>query len=247
MTQITPLPFSPSKAAPDLADLLDLLKRDILLNFSAHHVGTIQSFNATKQTATVTVNYKRTKFRLNSATGQYEQVLYDYPILADCPVMFLGGGTSALTFPVNRGDECLILFNDRDLDNWFLGASGASVATARLHSFTDGIILVGLRSLAHTLPNFDTTRASLRNGPNGTTMVGVGETLIKIANTSTTLNTLLQNLISNINDLVTQVAAITVICAAPSNPSSIPVNVALIEAVAVELAATSTQIAGLLE
>lgn len=164
---------------PSLKDLLDLLKKDILLSFSSHHVATIQSFDATSQRATATVNYPKTFFQLNSLTGLYEPVLLSYPILLDCPVMFLGGGGASLTFPVAKGDECLIFFNDRDIDNWFQGGTGSACATSRLHSFSDGIILVGVRSLPNVLTNFDQTRAVLQNG---TTSVGVGESKVKISN-----------------------------------------------------------------
>jgi hypothetical protein len=248
MSAITPQPFAPSKSDPNLADLLDLLKKDILLNFSSHHIGMIQSFNAVTQTATATINYKKTRFKFQTATGLFAPTLVDYPVLIDCPVISLGGGSSALTFPIVQGDECLIFFNDRDIDNWFQGAGGGACATLRLHSFSDAIILVGVRSLAHVLPAYDTVRAVLRNGAGGLTMVGVGPTLIKIANATTTLNTLLQSLITDIQNLVTQVAAITVTgVTTGGGVSGVPFNAAAITAIAAQLTTTSGQIAGLLE
>lgn len=238
------IPFSFVPTDPSLKDLLDLLKKDILLNFNAHHVGTIDSFDADNQTVTATINYPKTYFKLDAPTGLYGPVQVTYPLLVDCPAIVLGGGTAALTFPITKGDECLVLFNDRDLDNWFSGGTGAAVATPRLHSFSDGIVLVGLRSMANTIDDYDTTRAVLRNG---NAMVGVGTEHVKIANEMTTLKTLLNSLITDLNTLITQTAAITVICAAPASPSSIPVNAAAILAVNTSLATLTTQIAGLLE
>jgi hypothetical protein len=238
------LPLNAVPSEPSLKDLLDLLKKDILLSLNAHHIGTIQSFNSAKQTATATINYPKTYYQLNSVTGLYNPVLVNYPLLVDCPVICLGGGTTALTFPIQTGDECLALFNDRAIDNWFSGGAGAALSNPRLHSFSDGLILVGLRSLGNVLTNYDSTRAVLRNG---TTLVGVGPSLVKIANQQTTLNTLLQNLISNVQSLVSATSAITVTCAAPGNPSSPPVNAAAISAVANQLTTTANQIAGLLE
>ncbi len=146
---------------PELKDLLSLHQKNILLNFSAHHTATIQSFDASNQTATATINYTKTFLRPN-AQGVYGPVQVEYPVITDAPVIFLGGGTGALTFPVAQGDECLVLFNDRDLDNWFQGSSGAAVATSRLHSFSDGIILVGLRSLPNVLASFSEDAIELR-------------------------------------------------------------------------------------
>lgn len=143
-----------------LGDLLDLVKRDIFLSLNCHAIGTIQSFDSDKQTAQATINYKKTYF--DSELGSYKPVLVDYPQLIDCPVVVLGGGSGALTFPIAEGDECLVLFNDRDLDNWFGGSSGSAVATPRLHSFSDGLILVGVRSLANVIPSYAGNAVEIR-------------------------------------------------------------------------------------
>lgn len=152
---------------PELRDLLNLFKKEILLNLNCHHIGTIQTFDPTTQKATATINYKKTFFKPNPITGVYDPVLTDYPILIDCPVICLGGGLASLRFPIITGDECLVLFNDRDIDNWFAGGgSGGAVATPRLHSFSDGIILVGLRSLANVLPNYNASAFEVHYGTN---------------------------------------------------------------------------------
>lgn len=230
---------------PTLNDLLDLMKKQISLALSAHHVATIQSFDASKQTATATINYKKTYFEKDTVTGVYSPVSVDYPILIDCPVICLGGGLSSLTFPITAGDECLVLFNDRDIDNWFQGSSNGPVASSRLHSFADGIILVGVRSLAKVLTSYDSTRAVLKNNQ---ALVGVGSTHIKIANNSTTLNTLLQSLITNLGDLTTAIEALTVTgVSTGGGTSGPPANIADFVLIGTALTTLGTQIAGLLE
>ncbi len=232
-------------AEPSLMDLLNLFRKQLMLDFNCHHIGTIQSFDPAKQTCRATINYKKTFFQPNPKTKVYESVLLDYPILVDCPVIVLGGGTSALTFPIAAGDECLLLFNDRDIDNWFQSGQKGPVATPRLHSFSDGIALVGLRSLANSLQNYDTTRAVLRNG---STMVGVGASLVKIANNQYTLNGLLQELINEVKSLVSATAAITVTgVQTGGGVSGVPANAATITAISSQLATTANKIAALLE
>lgn len=239
------LPYTQLPAEPQLKDVLDQLQKSIFLSLNCHHIGTVQSFNATNQTATVTINYQKTQYRLDKITGLYSSVLLDYPILIDCPVLVLGGGATALTFPITIGDECLVLFNDRDLDNWFNGASNGGVNTPRLHSFSDAIILVGLRSLGNSLSSYDTSRAALRYG---TTIVAVGVSLVKIANNQYTLNGLLQELVTEIKNLVTATAAITVSgVTTGGGTSGPPVNAATITAINTNITATATKIAGLLE
>lgn len=192
---------------PSLKDLLDLHKKTIMLALSCHHIGTIQSFDATKQTATATINYKKTYYELNEQTRVYAAKLRDYPILVDCPAIILGGGLSSLTFPITQGDECLVIFNDRDLDNWFQNGAGGPVGTPRLHSFSDAMVLVGVRSVGNVIADYDTARAVLRNGNAG---VGVGEELIKIYNETYTLNQLLQSLLTTLQALTSAISVIKV-------------------------------------
>lgn len=246
------LPQNQAPTDPTLADALNLLKKDIFLNINCHHIGTVQSFDSIKQRATATVNYKKTFFKLNTATKVYNPVLIDYPMLIDCPVVCLGGGPTASTFPIIQGDECLVLFNDRDMDNWYQGGGNGAVATPRLHSFADGIILVGLRSLANRLTFYDPTRYVMRGG---SARLGVNPTNNKVLLTnvapigsdgdalsySTTLNTLLQNLVTEIRTLI---ATVGVINGAVPGPPVVP---AFITAIDTNVIATATAIAGLLE
>jgi len=229
---------------PELMDLLNLFKKQIMLDFNCHATATIQSFNSTKQTATATINYKKTTLQ-RSQDGTYRNVLVDYPILLDIPVIFLRGGQFRLTFPVQEGDYCLILFNDRDMDNWLQSSQVGPVASSRLHSFSDGIAIVGLSPFTNPLLNFDNDRVAIGNG---LTYVGVGENKIKIANAVTTLNTQLQNLCTELQNLVTAIAAITV-TGVTTGPgvSGVPANAAAITAIGTQISATATQIGGLLE
>ncbi len=149
---------------PSLRDLANLIQKDTLQQLNCHAIGTVQSFNPLAQTATATINYKQAFSQPNPVTGVYDTRLEDYPLLIDCPVMVLGGGNGALTFPIDTGDECLVFFNDRDIDSWFSsGGTGSTPATARLHAFPDAIIMVGIRSLPNALIDYDSSATVLRN------------------------------------------------------------------------------------
>lgn len=159
----------------NLRDLLDLVKKELMLSLNCHGLATIQSFDAETQTVTAQLLYKQAYEQRDARSGKYSTVLVDYPLLVDCPVIIFGGGGGSLTFPIAAGDQCLVLFNDRDIDNWFAGAANGDLASSRLHSMADGIALVGLHNKAGALPNYDEERASLQyNGGK----VGVGEKLV---------------------------------------------------------------------
>lgn len=251
-------------AEPELKDALELLRKNIFINLNCHAIAKVQIFNSVNQSATATVNYKKTYFEYNTATGTYVNRLVDYPFLADCPVIFLGGGQSALTFPVQTGDDCLVFFNDRDIDNWWAGSSTSPVNTPRLHSFSDGIILVGLRSLNSVLAAFDAARACLRYGL--TTRVAVGSAgaslesdvtgarvraaaLVDISTAAAgSLGMQLQSLITQLTMLTTALATLTVSGVVPGGGSSgPPTNAAVFVAIQASITSIATQLGTLLE
>jgi hypothetical protein len=107
---------------------------------------------------------------------------------------------------------------------------------------------VGLRSTPNVLLNYDTVRAVLSNGGPFGAMVGVGPALIKIANATTTLNTLLQTLITTLDTFATATGAITVTgVTTGSGISGPPANAASFASVVTSLNSLSAQIALLLE
>lgn len=150
---------------PELMDLLNYFNKQIKLEMNCHHLGTVTAFDPLTQTAQVTINYAKTFQQINSV-GAVSIITSNYPVLIDCPVISLGGGLGSLTFPISEGDECLVIFNDRNLDNWFSGSSNSAPATGRLHAFNDAIVLVGVRSLANVLPSFSTEAVTLTFGSN---------------------------------------------------------------------------------
>lgn len=231
---------------PNLKDLLALLKKDIFLSLSCCHIGTIQKISTTTQRVDVSINYTKTVSKLDKVKGKYIPVQESYGLLLDLPVFIIGGADACLTMPIAVGDTCAVLFNDRAMDNWYQsGQVGQSPPSTRLHSFADGIALVGVRSANKAIANYDATRAVLRNG---NAQVAVGTSLIKIANDTYDLKALLQELITDLKTLITQTAAITVIgVTSGGGTSGLPANAAAITAISAQLDTVSTKIAGLLE
>ena len=186
------------KTAPALGDLLDLRKKDVLLSLFCHGIATITSFDPVTQTASADMVYAKT-FVQRQADGSYIGIQRPYPPLSDCPVIFLGGKDSYLNFPDVVGSDCLVHFNDRDIDNWLVD-EGQVLNSSRLHSFSDPILVVGIRSHQKAIQDFDLNRVVLKKG-NAEIRVGLNNELIRIANEQYTLNGLLQQLISELQSL----------------------------------------------
>lgn len=154
-----------SIADPDLRSLLQSYRQEIFSSLNCHQLGTIVSFDKDKQTAKVQLAMQRVVFNKTQALGaklQLNPTIVDYPVLVDCPVLVMGGGGGRLSFPITAGDTGVVLFNDRDIDNWYV-AGGVSVPnSARTHDLSDGLVIVGFRNLTNVLANYDAANAVLQ-------------------------------------------------------------------------------------
>jgi hypothetical protein len=203
------------KQTPDLRIFMDYMKEEFFDEMNCHCVGTIQSFDATKQTAEVSINFKRV-----TQDGERE-----YPLLVDCPIIMMFGSTGGLTFPIAKGDTCLVLFNDRDIDDWFEAGNIMKPRTDRKHSISDGIALVGVHHLGNKKSGYLTSGTQLFYGSTKVTL----DDKIKLENAVTDLKTVVNGLIDVIKGL-----AVT---------PSVPLNAGSVAA----LEAYKTTIAGLLK
>ncbi len=86
----------------------------------------------------------------------------DYPLLVDVPVVFPRGGGCTLTFPVRAGDECLVVFADREIDFWWQSGGTQESVSARQHSLSAAFAIPGPRSQAQHINNISTEAAQLR-------------------------------------------------------------------------------------
>jgi hypothetical protein len=127
---------------PDLSTILEDLKSDVFSNLNCIQIGKIQSYDLTTETASIQIQMKK---------ELEDNTLVSYPVLVDCPVIILQGGGAFLEMPIQQDDYCLIFFNDRDIDNWWLTANVKEPNTTRKHNLSDGIALIGLNPKSNVL------------------------------------------------------------------------------------------------
>ena len=202
---------------PELKTTLDSLKADILSGLNVVKVGKINSFDGTKKTAEIQILFKRML---------PDESVVSFPVLVDCPVYTPQGGGGALEFPIAAGDNCLVLFSDRNIDAWFRTGAEGLPFDGRVHDLSDGFALVGVNSLTSALVNYKTSEAVLSYAAAQFSLKG-GKAGVK--NAATDLLTLLNGLID-------------VIAAASTIPGGGPLNAATIAA----LTAYKTTLATLL-
>ena len=191
-----------SIAAPDMRLVLDTWMNNSALKLNCHRIGTIVSFDSTKQTASVQI----------ASLAVFGDKTVPYPVLTQCPVFVPSGGNGCLTMPVSSGDSCLVLFNDRDIDNWYESGAVTAPNTARTHDLSDGLVIVGFRHQANPIPDYSVD-VELRNN---TAIVGLEDNgKISIRNQDTTLKNVMTTLITALNKLDEK---------SPSGSASVQIN-----------------------
>jgi hypothetical protein len=147
------LPLMP----PDLNNLLsDDFKNNIFASINCCEIGKIESVNYDEQTVSIQIQVKR-----RTPDG-----IISYPVLGDCPFFVLQGGGAYIDMPISKGDYCIVLFNDRNIDTWWSTANVAEPPTKRKHSLSDGIAIVGINPKPRAL-DFDGTQVRIlgKSGP----------------------------------------------------------------------------------
>ena len=126
---------------PDLDDVLLEMKNETFATLNCIQIGKIQKVND-NQTVEIMIQVKR---RIP------DNKIADYPLLVDCPYIVLQGGGAYLDMPIVAGDYCLVLFNDRNIDQWWSTANVKEPQDRRKHSLSDGIALIGLNPITKVL------------------------------------------------------------------------------------------------
>ena len=58
-----------------------------------------------------------------------------------------------MTFPVAKGDECLVVFAEACIDAWYQTGMVGNAISVRRHDYSDAFAFVGFRSLKNKLVN----------------------------------------------------------------------------------------------
>ena len=212
---------------PDMKTLLDMFGQRLSSGINCVSIGTVKTFYSSTQTADIAINYmKRIKGKGTDKEGKPIDTFESYPILVNCPVVWLFGGAGFLTFPIAAGDECVVLFCDRDIDNWYSSGSSATAPnSARLHSLSDGIAIVGLKSLISKKTDYNASAVQLGYGSTVITMNASGATIYasgSLGITSTGNTTV--SVGGNMSATVTGSATVTATGAVVISGSSVSLN-----------------------
>lgn len=133
----------------------------------------VQAFNFEKQIVDVQPTIRE---RIIQEGGQITYV--NYPLLINVPVVFQQAGDYSMTFPIKKDDECLVIFSDLSIDNWWESGNVQNPVEQRRHDLSDGMAIFGLKNqkkLSRETKKPPANKLCLFNKVNGVA-VGIGET-----------------------------------------------------------------------
>lgn len=126
--------------------------------------GKIESYDAATQRAEVKPMLMR---RFANVDG--EEVVESLPVLSDVPVIFPRSGQYFISFPLEPGDYVMLVFNERNVDNFEASQLGSEVDPQdfRLHNLADAVAFPGYYPLAGALKEADAANLVLGKDDGG--------------------------------------------------------------------------------
>ncbi len=149
-----------------LSEALSLWIHNFSDSFNSIKVGKIISVNYSNQTVDVEVLHKRVMDGIST-----KRELREYPPLVQVPFIVLGGGGSSLTFPIAKGDNCLLLFCDFEIDRWWESGEAQPSNYDRKHDISDAFAIIGVHSMVDLLQGYS-QYVQLKYSNNSSIIVG---------------------------------------------------------------------------
>lgn len=103
--------------------------------------GIVQSYDKNSQTVEV-----QPALTERTLTPENNVKYIKYPLLVNVPVLFPQASNCSITFPIQKGDECLVIFSDLALDTWWQSGGVQNPVEVRRHDLSDGIAIFGLKN-----------------------------------------------------------------------------------------------------
>lgn len=132
---------------PDLMSTLKAFEGALKYNkINCCRIGIVDNYNPETRIAKVIIANKL-------VIGQDDkgaQITQNYsPIYAK--VLFFGWKDIGITHPVLEGSEGILLFNDREIESWYINGNVNNLAYTRAHNKTDAIFISGVLSLPNMI------------------------------------------------------------------------------------------------
>lgn len=151
--------------ATDFIELTKLISDRTKAKIRTAVPGVVRAFDPETQTATVQV---AVAYAYLDPDAVEEVQRYIPRPITNCPVIFPQGGGFSLRFPLEPGDDCLILVAERSIDEWAAtGNAGVTPRDLRRFDLSDALVLPAPRPAARPLEDFRDDAVELRHDASG--------------------------------------------------------------------------------
>ena len=166
---------------------------DIMFRMRCAIPAIVQSYNPGQNTVEAQPAIRE---RLVMEDGSIQYL--NLPLLINVPVVFPSSGSASITFPISKGDECLIIFSDLAIDNFWTSGLVQNPIEVRRHDLSDGIAIPCSLSLTRTRGagkgmNIQGSPVTIKSGQSSVEVAATtikltqGETSVTVDGTSTVL------------------------------------------------------------
>ena len=125
----------------------------VMARLNCHNIGRIVEFDNTTQRCVVELLQIK----------QFRERLITPPLLTDVPLIILGAGNAHITMPNPVNTICVLLFMDRNIDDFLSTGESYAPATSRMHDFSDCVALTTFTTLVNPIENYDTEAVTIFN------------------------------------------------------------------------------------
>ena len=141
----------------DLTSLLNIHSEEIKKDINTCIPGVVISFDKDTQLASLQIGINM----VDNHDNQYKHA----PIIS-CPVFFVGNANYIIEHEINEGDEGILVFSQRCMDNWVADGGTVNQDVIRFHDINDAMFIPGIRSQKNKIENFGNDGIKLRDKNN---------------------------------------------------------------------------------
>ena len=135
--------FNQLGSVPDLGQIIKTSGLSTASELNCMRIGIVQEFYPDDLTVQVQIAGKRTIGLNPDGTQKVRDYAPIYAKICYC--------NPFITYPIKKGDECVLLFADREIENWFINGDINPEGYSRMHDLTDAVALFGVRSLPNMI------------------------------------------------------------------------------------------------
>lgn len=135
--------FNQLGSTPDLGQIIKTSGLSIASELNCMRIAIVQEFYPDDLTVQVQIAGKKTiglnpdgSQRVREYAPIYAKICYCNPFI---------------TYPIKKGDECVLLFSDREIESWFINGDVNPEGYSRMHDLTDAVALFGIRSIPNMI------------------------------------------------------------------------------------------------